>query len=132
MSNISGKRVATSPLNSEFYKRPKLGLSDEEIRRLNKELKQGLEEVIPISTPEAVESKRLVQAFREVAIKASSIDKSYTDSDVCMGFVERLPPNTTQEFATLWIEAHNKGDWSEFANYCALLPSHFATVTGAL
>jgi hypothetical protein len=132
---MSGKRAATSPLNSEFYKRLRPGLSDEELQRLNKGLKQELEEVItiPISTPDCVESTHLVRAFREVAIKASNVDKSYTDRDVCMGLVERLSTDTIQEFASLWITARNKGDWSDFANYCALLPSHHsATVATAL
>jgi hypothetical protein len=71
------------PLNSEFKKRPKLGLSDEELERLNKELKQELKEVIPIpiSHPEGVESKHLVRAFREVARQTSNVDKSYTDKE---------------------------------------------------
>jgi hypothetical protein len=130
MSNISGKRAATSPLNSEFYKKPKLGLSDEELGRLNLELKQELEEVItiPISNPEGVDSKHLLRAFREVARQASNVDKTFTDRGACMDFIERLPPDTTKEFASLWIEAHNKGDWSEFANFCALFPSHHSAI----
>jgi len=130
MSNISGKRAATSPLNAAFYKRPKLGLSDEELGRLNLDLKQKLEDLIssPISSREGVESKHLLKAFREIAIKASNVDKTFTDRRACMDFIERLPPDTTKEFATLWIEAHNKGDWSEFANSCALFPSHHSAI----
>jgi hypothetical protein len=135
MSHISSKRAATSPLNSEFNKRPKLGLSDEELALLNKELKQEFEEVIPkpITNLEGVESKHLVRAFRIVARQTSNVDRSYTDRDFCMGFVERLSTDITREFASLWIEACKEGDWSKFANCCALLPSHHsATVTAAL
>ena len=134
MSYLSSKRAATSPLTSEFNKRPKLGISGEELARLNLDLKQELEDLIssPIPSREGVKSKHLLKAFREVAIKASNVDKRFTDRGVCMYFIERLPPDTAKEFTTLWFEAHNKGDWGDFANYCALLPSRFATVTGAL
>jgi len=134
MSYLSSKRAATSLLNSEFNKRPKLGISGEELTRLNLDLKQELEDLIssPIPSREGVKSKHLLKAFREVAIKASNVDKRFMDRGVCMDFIERLPPDTAKEFTTLWFEAHIKGDWGDFANYCVLLPSHFATVTGAL
>jgi hypothetical protein len=134
MSYLSSKCAATSPLNSEFNKQPKLGISGEELGRLNLDLKQELEDLIssPIPSREGVESKHLLKVFREVAIKASNVDKRFTDRGVCMDFIERLPPDTAEEFTTLWFEAHIKEDWGDFANYCALLPSHFATVTGAL
>jgi hypothetical protein len=128
MSHISGKRAATSPLNSEFYKRPKIGLSDKELRALNEALEDSRH--IPISGPEDVKLRHLGQAFREVALQTSNIDQTWRDSTVCKEFADRLSPQERLDFILLWIEAREKG-WAMFANYCALLPSH-RSATAAL
>jgi hypothetical protein len=131
MPLISGKRAATSPLNSDFEKRPKLGLSDKELKALNEELQDVIH--IPISRPEAVESRHLAHAFREVARQTSNIDKTWRDIAVCKEFVDRLSSQERLDVVRLWIEAREKGQWERFANHCALLPSHCsATATAAL
>lgn len=116
MSHISGKRAATSPLDSEFNKRPKLGLSDKELKALN----EALEDVssIPISGPDAVESKYLARAFREVALQTSNIDETWRDFSVCKEFACRLSSRERHYVVSLWLEAREK-DWEKFANHCA-------------
>lgn len=76
MSQISGKRPATSPLSSEFDKGPKLGLSDQELKDLNEELGY-VTTYIPGSSPEGVKTIHLLRALRKVANHASNIDKSW-------------------------------------------------------
>jgi hypothetical protein len=53
--------IAPPPLNSKFYKRPKIGLSDKEFRALNEALEDSRH--IPISGPEDVKLRHLGQAF---------------------------------------------------------------------
>ena len=59
------KRTATSPLISEFDKKPKLGLTDEERKKLTTKL-QYLS-YLPVSTPEHVMTDYLALAFQVVA-----------------------------------------------------------------
>lgn len=132
MSQISGKRPATSPLSSEFDKRPKLGLSDQELKDLNEELGY-VTTYIPGSSPEGVETIHLLRALREVANHASNIDKSWADKNVCKEFFDHLSDEERLDVASIWIEARDNKDWSKFANHCALLPSHrSATLTATL
>ncbi len=120
--------TAPPPLNSKFYKRPKIGLSDKELRALNEALEDSRH--IPISGPEDVKLRHLGQAFREVAQQTSNIDQTWRDSTVCKEFADLLSPQERLDFILLWIEAREKG-WAMFANYCALLPSH-RSATAAL
>jgi hypothetical protein len=126
-----GKRAANSPLNSGIDKRPKLGLPDEELKVLNRELDYVSH--FPVSGPKDVSMKYLTVAVREVATHTSIMDQSFKDETVCKDFIDQLSPKGRLEVASLWIEARNKKNWSKFANYCALRPSHCsATVTAAL
>ena len=134
MPQISGKRAATSPLNSEFDKRPKLGLSDEELKELNEELEEYPCFPVSVSSPEDVETKHLARALREVAGHAPNIDKSssWADKKTCKNFVDRLSREELLDAASIMIEARDNKDWSKFANHCALPPHHSTTVTAAL
>jgi hypothetical protein len=66
------KRTATSPLISEFDKKSKLGLTDEERKKLTTKL-QYLS-YLPVSTPEHVTTDYLALAFQGVANYTSIID----------------------------------------------------------
>lgn len=119
MSHISGKRAATSPLNSEFHKRPKLGLSNKELTALNEALEHIKD--IPVSRPEDVKLHHLGHAFREVALQTSDIDETWRNITACREFASRLSSQERLDVATLWIKARSEG-WETFANHCALLP----------
>lgn len=119
---ISGKRAATSPLSSDFDKRPKLGLSDEELEELNTGL--AYLAYLPVSILEHVTPQYLVLTFHETATHSSTIDKSWMDRNVCIKFVDRLQSEERLNFASMWIEGRREKDWSKYANYCAFPPSH--------
>lgn len=130
MPQISGKRTATSPLASEFNKKPKLELSNEELEELKEELD---DDYLPVLSPEDIlltrNLKYLVRAIREVAF---IIDKSWADTAIWREFVEGLSHEERLYFASMWIEAREKKDWNKFANHCALLPSHRSATFTAL
>ena len=133
MPPISGKRAATSPLNSEFDKRPRMGLSDEELRGLNADLQERGPLPASILHPEAVEQKHIVWAFVEVATHASNVEPVWAKKDYCRKFVEKLSDDELRHVASIMIKARDDNEWSKLANYCVLHPSHRSTtLTAAL
>lgn len=123
------KRTATSPLISEFDKKPKLGLTDEERKKLTTKL-QYLS-YLPVSTPEHVTTDYLALAFQGVANYTSIIDKSWMDQNFGEEHIDRLSPKDRLEFASIWLEARDKGDWSRFAS-CAASLHLSSTVSGRI
>jgi len=124
------KRAAASPLISEFDKKPKLGLTDEESQNLNNN--QKYVDLPTYGKPEDVRINTLVVAFRAVAIDVP-IMKEWKDSTRCERYIKGLSHRAQLDLASLWIEARDKEDWTSFANYRALRPFHrCATVATAL
>ena len=123
MPPISGKRAATSPLNSEFDKRPRMGLSDEELRGLNADLQERGPLPASILHPEAVEQKYIVWAFVEVATHASNVEPVWAKKDYCRKFVEKLSDDKLRHVASIMIKARDDNEWSKLADYCVLHPS---------
>ena len=119
MPQISGKRAAPSPLSSEFDKKPRLGLTDEQ----RKKLKQNLDFVsdLPVSSPEDVKTNYLMLALREVATHTSIIEKFWEDANIAKEHIDRLSSKDRLELASIWIGASKSGDWSGFADYVASL-----------
>ena len=110
-----------------------MGLSDEELQKLNKDLEERAPLPASISRPEAVEPRHVVWAFVEVAAHSSSIDSVWEIKSNCKTLVDKLSPEELLAVASIMIEARDTKDWSKLANDCALVPFHrSATVTAAL
>jgi hypothetical protein len=116
------KRAATSPLSSEFDKKPKLGLTDEECIKLNKT--QGYVELPTWKNPEDVKITSLALAFREVAIHAAIVSQSWVDTELCEKSINQLSRSEQLDLASVWINARDTKDWTGFANHRALRPFH--------
>lgn len=126
------KCAATLPLISEFDKKPKLGLTDEGCKKLN-EVQSFSTQVHNFKNPVDIPTRSLVMAFREVALLVPTIDRSWREVDYCAKHISGLPASEIHHLASIWIEACDTKDWTNFANYCALHPFHRrATVAAAL
>lgn len=123
----SRKRVATSPLSSEFDKRSRLGLTDEELQDLNENLRlwiqplKGHPDYAPMN-PEEISTRVLAQTFQLIALnvlstsRASTIDKSWKKINYGEGRINLLAREDQLQLASIWIEARDKGDWERFAS----------------
>ena len=120
----SRKRVATSPRSSEFDKRSRLGLTDEELQDLNESLRDWVLDHTALSTPEDISTRVLAQTFQQIIIilvntsRASTIDKSWMKVNYGEGHINRLAREDQLQLASIWIEARDKGDWERFASQC--------------
>jgi hypothetical protein len=84
MLQSSGKCAASSPLNSEFNKRPRLGLTEEQVNNLNECICYWIQDFPHYArlNAEDVLTRALVLALQQVALKvldtscASNLDKS--------------------------------------------------------
>ena len=130
--SMSVKRPASSPLNSEFYKKSRLGLTDEELKELNNELNTVIGEHFPKVAElraEDVPTSALVLACRTASLYlmgtgcTSTIDKFWLNPGFGEGRIKQLSRNAQLDFASIWIEARAKGDWERFVNHRALGPS---------
>jgi hypothetical protein len=136
MSESSRKRAATSPLNPEFGKKSRLGLTDEELNDLNENLRdwiQRLQRLHPDyapTNPEDVSTGVLVQTFQQIALNvlakgcASAIDNSWTKVKYGEEHINLLSRVDQTQLASLRVEAREKGDWERFASHCASIRSH--------
>jgi hypothetical protein len=131
MSESSRKRAATSPLSSEFDKKSRLGLTDEELKDLNENLCDWvLDHHSSLFNPEGVKARVLAQTFQQITWnllskgRASAIDNSWTKVKYGEGRINLLSLEDQLQLASLWIQAREKGDWERFASYCASGPSH--------
>lgn len=125
----SRKRVATSPRSSEFDKRSRLGLTDEEIQDLNESLcdwiqhLKGHPDYVP-TNPEDISTRVLAQTFQQIIFnlldtsRASTIDKSWMKVNYGEGRINLLAREDQLQLASIWIEARDKGDWERFASQC--------------
>jgi hypothetical protein len=125
----SRKRVATSPLSSEFDKKLRLGLTDEELQDLNEQLRDWIQlqknnpDFAP-TNPEDISTTVLAQTFREIVFilldtsRASTIDKSWKKVNYGEGRINLLAREDQLQLASIWIEARDKGDWERFASQC--------------
>ena len=122
----SRKRVATSPLSSEFDKRSRLGLTDEELQDLNEQLRGWIQLLTDYAqtNPEDISTRVLAQTFREIIVilldtsRASTVDKSWKKVDYGEGRINLLAREDQLQLASIWIEARDKGDWERFASQC--------------
>src|SRR6266545_4654311 len=94
MSESSRKRAATSPLNPEFDKKSRLGLTDEELNDLNEHLRDWIQNMkghpdYAPTDPGDIPARVLAQTFREVVVllldtsRASTIDQSWRNASIC-------------------------------------------------
>ena len=124
----SRKRVATSPLSSEFDKRSRLGLTDEELQDLNEQLRDWIQhqkghDYAPTNL-EDISTRVLAQTFREIIVilldtsRASTINKSWKKVNYGEGRINLLAREDQLQLASIWIEARDKGDWETFASQC--------------
>ena len=85
MLQSSGKCAASSPLNSEFNKRPRLGLTEEQVNNLNECICYWIQDFPHYAQFNAEDAltRALVLALQQVALKvldtscASNLDKSW-------------------------------------------------------
>ena len=124
----SRKRVATSPLSSEFDKRSRLGLTDEELQDLNEQLRDWIQhqkghDYAP-TNPEDISTRVLAQTFQQIIFilldtsRASTVDKSWKKVNYGEGRINLLAREDQLQLASIWIEARDKGDWERFASQC--------------
>ena len=137
MSESSRKRAATSSLGSEFDKKSKLGLTDEELNDLNEHLRDWIQLLkghpdYALRDPGDISTRVLARTFREVVVylldtsRASTIDKSWKKVKYGEERINLLPREEQLQLASIssiWVEAHGKGDWERFASQCASIPS---------
>jgi hypothetical protein len=120
----SRKRVATSPLSSEFDKRSRLGLTDEELQDLNEHLCDWIQPDYAPTNPEDISTRVLAQTFQQIILnlldtsRASTIDKSWKKVNYGEGRINLLAREDQLQLASIWIEARDKGDWERFASQC--------------
>jgi hypothetical protein len=133
MSESSRKRAATSPLNPEFEKKSRLGLTDEELDDLNENLREWIQFLHPDyapANPEDVSTGVLAQTFKQIALivlakgHALAIDNSWTKVKYGEEHINQLSRVDRLQLASLWVEAREKGDWERFASHCASILSH--------
>jgi hypothetical protein len=134
MSESSRKRAATSSLGSEFDKKSRLGLTDEELNDLNENLRdwmqllKGNPDYAP-TDPGDISTRVLAQTFREVVVylldtsRASTMDESWKKVKYGEERINLLSSEEKLELASIWVEARGKGDWERFAGQCASIPS---------
>jgi hypothetical protein len=128
MSQSTGKRAAGSPLSSEFDKKARLGLTDEEVNDLNQSVCDWIR-AFPhdaISSAEDVSTRSLALTFQQVAFsvldtaRASTIDKSWLKVGRGEERINMLPREVQLDLASIWVEARDLGEWERFANHRAL------------
>jgi hypothetical protein len=135
MSESSRKRAATSPLNPEFGKKSRLGLTDEELDDLNENLRDWIQNMkghpdYAPTNPEDVSTGVLAQTFQQIAWnvlakgRASAIDNSWTKVKYGEEHINLLSRVDQLQLASLWVEAREKGDWERFASHCASFRSN--------
>jgi hypothetical protein len=135
MSESFRKRAATSPLGSEFDKKSRLRLTDEELDDLNEHLRdwihplKGHPDYAP-TDPGDISTRVLAQTFQQIALnvldtsRASTIDKSWKKVNYGEERINLLSREDQLQLASIWVEARGKGDWERFASQCASIPSH--------
>ena len=127
---MSRKRAATSPLNPDFEKKSRMGLTDEELNELNENLRDWALDHSALSNPEDVSTRVFAQTFQQIVINvldtfsASTIDKSWKKVNYGEEHINLLSREDQFQLATIWVEAREKGDWERFVSHCALIPSH--------
>jgi hypothetical protein len=133
MSESSRKRAATSSLGSEFDKKSKLGLTDEELNDLNEHLCDWIQHLkghpdYALTDPGDISTRVLAQTFREVVVylldtsRASTIDKTWKKVNYGEERINLLSREEQLQLASIWVEARGKGDWERFASQCASIP----------
>jgi hypothetical protein len=126
----SRKRTATSPLGSEFDKKSRLGLTDEELNHLNENLRDWVLDHSAVSNPEDISTRVLAQTLQHIALNllatscASTIDQSWKKVNYREERINLLSREDRVRLASIWVEARGKGDWKRFASQCASIPSH--------
>ena len=132
MLHSSGKRTATSPLSSEFDKKFRIGLTDEEVDDLNKNVCYWIRNSphYALLNVEDVPTSALALSFQQVAInmlgtgRASTIDKSWLKAGYGEERLNLLAREVRLDLASIWVEARDRGEWERFANHRALHPSY--------
>ncbi|KAF8221810.1 hypothetical protein L208DRAFT_1462278, partial [Tricholoma matsutake] len=125
MLQNSGKRAASSPLGSEFDKKSRLGLTEEEVNDLNERVRYWIREFphYALLNVEGVSTRALALAFQQVAFnvldisRASTLEKSWLDAKRGEERINLLPREVQLELASIWVEARDKGEWERFANH---------------
>jgi len=131
MSRSSGKRAASSPLSSEFGKKSRLGLTDEEVSDLNNNVRDWIRDFphYALLNVEDVSTRALALTFQQVAFsvldtaRASTIDKSWLKVGRSEERINLLSREVQLDLASIWVGARDKGEWERFANHRALHPS---------
>jgi hypothetical protein len=131
MLQSSGKRAASSPLGSEFDKKSRLGLAEEEVNDLDKNLRYWIRNSphYALFDAENVPTSALAMTLQQVAFnildtaRASTIDKCWLKAGNGEERINLLSRETQLELASIWVEARDKGEWERFANHRALRPS---------
>jgi len=132
MIQSSSKRIASSPLSSEFHKKSRLGLTAEEVNHLNQNIR-----FLHTDSPqyaqwnvEDVTTRALAITLYYVASKlqdtsrASILDQSWLKPELGQECIDRLSAAEKQDLAFIWIEARDNGEWERFSDHRALRPSH--------
>ncbi|KAK2464489.1 hypothetical protein APHAL10511_003468 [Amanita phalloides] len=132
---MSSKRVASSSLTSEIDKKLKVGLTDDEVKSLNKHLHYVVMNLAQFNK-EDVPTSALALTFQQIAINmqgtshASTIDKSWLDCEDGEKRIKLLSPDDRLVLASIWVEARDKGDWEPLANNALLRVETPAMETG--
>jgi hypothetical protein len=130
MLQSSGKRAASSPLGPEFDKKSRLGLTEEEVNDLNKNLHYWIRDFphYALLNAEDVPMRALALALQQVAInildtaRASTIDKGWLKAGHGEERINLLSREVQLQLASIWVEARDKGEWERFANHvCYIL-----------
>jgi hypothetical protein len=132
MAESSRKRAASSPLSSESDKKPRLGLTDDEISGLNNYVRKWIAMAAVVFadydkwSAADVNSGVLAATLHQIACalttysSASSLDKGWLDVRVANKRIDELPHDQREDIKFAWVEARNKG-WENLVGHGALL-----------
>jgi hypothetical protein len=116
MSEGSRKRAATSPLNSEFDKKSRLGLTDEQLDDLNETLRYWVLDHSALPNSQDVSARVLAQTFQQIIWnllaknRVLTIGTSWTNVKHGEEHINLLSREEQLKLASIWLEAREKGD----------------------
>jgi hypothetical protein len=131
MPQSCGKRAA-SPSSSESGKKLRLGLTAEEVSKLNQRIKYWLQDFPSYTsfTPAEVTTRVLAGTFQQVFVAVSdsscapTLDDSWRDAQNSEERIKCLSQEDQLNLASKWVEARNQENWEIFANNRTLYSSH--------
>jgi hypothetical protein len=117
-------------LGSQSDKKPRLGLTDNEVSSLNDSVSEFFKTMTPAYDNFSVAdltSNHLAITIQQIAFNllksshASSLDKRWLDHQAGAKRINELPHDEQGDLKSAWVEARNKG-WENLAGHGALIP----------